>query len=124
MLSLIALAAVAQALICTPIAVDGDTLRCGRERIRLLAIDAPEMPGNCRRGRKCVSGDPFASRDSLAIALRPPFTIRRVGFDHYGRTLAAVSGAHGDLSCWQLRARRARYRADWDNRHLIGDQCR
>lgn len=122
-LSLIAMAA-AQALTCAPVAIDGDTLRCGRERIRLLAIDAPEMPGHCRRGRKCVAGDPFASRDSLTAALRPPFTIRRVGVDRYGRTLAAVCGARGDLSCWQLRARRARYRADWDNRHLIGAQCR
>ena len=123
MLPLIA-AIAAQALTCAPIAVDGDTLRCGRERIRLLAIDAPEMPGHCRRGRKCVGGDPFASRASLTAALRPPFTIRRVGFDHYGRTLAAVSGARGDLSCWQLRARRARYRPDWDNRQLVGSQCR
>lgn len=123
MLSLITLAA-AQALTCTPIAVDGDTLRCGRERIRLLAIDAPEMPGHCRRGRRCVAGDPFASRDSLTAALRPPFRIRRIGFDHYGRTLAAVAGARGDLSCWQLQARRARYRADWDNGHMIGDRCR
>lgn len=123
MLSLIVLAA-AQALTCTPIAVDGDTLRCGRERIRLLAIDAPEMPGHCRRGRKCVAGDPFASRASLATALRPPFAIRRVGRDHYGRTLATVSGARGDLSCWQLRKRQAQYRARWDNRKMVAEICR
>lgn len=30
-------------------AVDGDTLRCGQERVRLLGIDAPEMPGHCPR---------------------------------------------------------------------------
>jgi endonuclease YncB( thermonuclease family) len=26
-------------------AIDGDTLRCGEERIRLVGIDAPELPG-------------------------------------------------------------------------------
>ena len=28
--------------------VDGDPLRCGSERVRLLGIDAPELPGHCR----------------------------------------------------------------------------
>ncbi|KQO58857.1 thermonuclease family protein [Sphingomonas sp. Leaf257] len=123
MLPLIA-AIAAQALTCTPIAVDGDTLRCGRERIRLLAIDAPEMPGHCRPGRRCVRGDPVASKASLASALQPPFRIVRVGLDRYGRTLATVAGRRGDLSCWQLRAGQARYRADWDNRRLVGKRCR
>ena len=40
---------------------DGDTIRCGDERIRLLAIDAPEMGGRCRKGRQCVAGSPLAS---------------------------------------------------------------
>ncbi|MGC1270186.1 MAG: hypothetical protein WA842_06275 [Croceibacterium sp.] len=34
---------------------DGDTIRCGDERIRLLGIDAPEMGGRCREGRVCVA---------------------------------------------------------------------
>ncbi|MDQ1229287.1 thermonuclease family protein [Sphingomonas sp. SORGH_AS_0879] len=123
MLSLIA-AMAAQALTCTPIAVDGDTLRCGRERIRLLAIDAPEMPGHCRKGRRCVRGNPFASKASLSEALRPPFRIRRVGLDRYGRTLATVAGARGDLSCWQLQARQARYRRDWDDGGMVERLCR
>lgn len=48
-------------------AVDGDTLRCadGVGRVRLAAIDAPEMPGHCRRGRNCAPGDPIQSRDVL-----------------------------------------------------------
>jgi endonuclease YncB( thermonuclease family) len=37
---------------------DGDTIRCNGERIRLLGIDTPELPGHCRKGRDCVSGDP------------------------------------------------------------------
>lgn len=37
-------------LACLLVAIDGDTLRCGRERIRLLGTDAPELPGHCQRG--------------------------------------------------------------------------
>lgn len=54
------------ALACLLIAIDGETLRCGKERIRLLGIDAPETPGHCRRGRKCVEGDPYASKAALS----------------------------------------------------------
>lgn len=105
-------------------AVDGDTLRCGRERIRLLGIDAPELPGHCRRGRRCVAGNPFASRASLARAATGQLAIERVGSDRYGRTLGLVRGPNGDLSCWQLRNRQARYRADWDNGRLLARRCR
>ncbi len=95
-------------------AVDGDTLRCGSERIRLIGIDSPEMPGHCREGRDCVAGDPFAARDALASAVGASMAIRRFGTDHYGRTLALVRGPQGDLSCRQLRSGHAIYRADWD----------
>lgn len=105
-------------------AVDGDTLRCGRERIRLLGIDAPELPGHCRRGRRCAPGDPYASRASLARALSGRVTIHRIGMDRYGRTLALVRGANGDLSCWQLRNRQAQYRPDWDDGRALSRRCR
>ena len=105
-------------------AVDGDTLRCGRERIRLLGIDAPEMPGHCQRGRRCVPGDPFASRASLAKAINGSLVIERVGADRYGRTLGLVRGQVGDLSCWQLRTRQARYRGDWDDGRALARRCR
>jgi micrococcal nuclease len=105
-------------------AVDGDTLRCGRERIRLLGIDAPEMPGHCQPGRRCVPGDPFASRASLAKAINGRLSIERIGADRYGRTLGLVRGPGGDLSCWQLRSAQARYRADWDDGRALARRCR
>ena len=46
-------------------AIDGDTLRCGSIRIRLLGIDAAELPGHCRIGRHCAPGDPFAQQAAL-----------------------------------------------------------
>lgn len=95
-------------------AVDGDTLRCGGERIRLIGIDSPEMPGHCRPGRHCVEGDPYAAKAALAGAIGASMSIERFGADHYGRTLALVMGPLGDLSCVQLRSGHAIYREDWD----------
>ncbi|WP_082438732.1 MULTISPECIES: thermonuclease family protein [unclassified Sphingomonas] len=91
------------ALACQLVAIDGDTLRCDRERIRLLAIDAPELPGHCRRGRRCVPGDPYASTRSLAEMLSGRAEIARVARDRYGRTLARVRVNGVDLSDYQLR---------------------
>lgn len=104
-------------------AIDGDTLRCGRERIRLLGIDAPEMPGHCRRGRRCAVGNPYASKSSLVAAASGRLIIFRVGRDRYGRTLATVTGHVGDLSCWQIEPRNAMYRADWDHDGRFFNQC-
>lgn len=102
-------------LACTLIAIDGDTLRCGRERIRLLGIDAPELPGHCRRGRRCVKGDPVASRAALAAAIAGrPATIERRGRDRYGRTLARVRINGIDLSDHQVRVGAAKRVPRWE----------
>jgi endonuclease YncB( thermonuclease family) len=102
---------------------DGDTIRCAGERVRLLAIDAPELPGHCRPGRDCVPGDPYTSMRSLERAMRGGVRIQRVGTDRYGRTLALVTGPSGDLSCHQLRSGMAVYREDWDNQHRVAEIC-
>jgi micrococcal nuclease len=102
---------------------DGDTIRCGDERIRLLGIDAPELPGHCRAGRNCAPGDPYASTSSLSAAMTGQLTIKRVDEDHYGRTLAMVAGSQGDLSCWQLKHDQVIYRSDWDNGLNVARTC-
>jgi hypothetical protein len=104
-------------------AVDGDTLRCGDERIRLLGIDAPELPGHCHGTRVCAPGDPYASQRHLATAIDGKLTIYRMGTDRYGRTLATVSGSAGDLSCGQLKAGLAIYKPRWDNQHRVASLC-
>lgn len=102
---------------------DGDTIRCSGERIRLLGIDAPELPEHCRLGRSCAPGDPWASRRSLSGAMVGRLTIDRVGADHYGRTLALVAGGKGDLSCWQLKHHQAIYKARWDEGLRVARAC-
>lgn len=102
---------------------DGDTIRCNGERIRLLGIDTPELPGHCRKGRDCVSGDPYASTRSLANAMVGTIRINRASQDRYGRTLATVSSNKGDLSCWQLEHGQAAYKPKWDDGKRVLRTC-
>ena len=104
-------------------AVDGDTLNCQGERVRLLGIDAPELPGHCAQGRACAPGDPYASTVSLEAAVDSEMAIERVGQDRYGRTLAMVRGKAGDLSCLQLRHHAAIYKPAWDNGFRVARMC-
>ena len=104
--------------------VDGDTLRCGSERLRLLGIDAPEM-GSCPRWRVCVSGGGEASKRSLVVAVRyGPIRYQPITRDRYGRLVAIVWAGGTNLSCWQLRQGQAAYIAKWDNGQLISRACR
>lgn len=104
--------------------VDGDTLRCGPERLRLLGIDAPEM-GRCPRWRVCVPGDGQASKRSLVVALRcGPIRYQPVTWDRYGRQVAVVWAGSTNLSCWQLQQGQAAYIAKWDNGRLVARACR
>jgi endonuclease YncB( thermonuclease family) len=82
---------------------DGDTIRCGPLRVRLASIDAPEMPGHCRRGRVCTGGDPFASKANLErIIASGPTLCRQTDTDHYGRIVALCAAGGQDLSCAQV----------------------
>lgn len=107
---------------CT--ATDGDTIRCGDERIRLTGIDAPEL-GRCdSRRRRCAPGDGKASRQALQrLVAGRDLTIVRLGRDRYGRTLAVVFADDRNLACQQLRAGQAIYRPDWDRRRLVARDC-
>lgn len=106
-------------------AIDGDTLHCDGGRIRLLGIDAPELPGHCAIGRDCAPGDPDASTQSLSAGMGDgrAVKIEPVGTDRYGRTLALVMGRGGDLSCWQLAHGQAIYKPGWDNDARVRGVC-
>lgn len=105
--------------------VDGDTLHCDGGRVRLLGIDAPELPGHCAQGRDCAPGDPYESTRSLESGMGNGSTLKieNVGTDRYGRTLAMVKGSGGDLSCWQLSHGEAIYKPKWDNGGRVADVC-
>jgi micrococcal nuclease len=74
--------AAASLVACTdPTVHDGDTIRCGAERIRLFGVDAPEV----RRGK--TPAEPFAyqARDELFRLTRGRVACRFVARDRYGR---------------------------------------
>lgn len=104
--------------------LDGDTLDCQGERIRLLGIDAPELPGHCRQGRACVQGDPFAASEALKQAIAPGnLRIVSVGTDRYGRTLANVYAGGRNVSCRVLADGLVAYVQRWDNDGLLAKDC-
>jgi micrococcal nuclease len=105
-------------------AIDGDTLVCDGELIRLNGIDAPELPGHCRPGRRCVVGDPFAAKADLERNIRGGvIAITRLGKDRYGRTIGQVSVDGLDLSCMQIGAGGTEYVERWDNEHRTAGAC-
>lgn len=90
---------VAAAAACLSLQVhDGDTIRCGAERIRIANIDAPELPDSpkCHDRRRsyawCDYRAGYQARASLrALLSRGRVQVQRLGTDAYGRTLARVS---------------------------------
>lgn len=106
------------------IVVDGDSMRCGETRLRLLGIDAPEL-SHCPRWRVCVPGDGRASKRSLALALRfGPVRWEPIKLDRFGRTVAVVWAGRVNLSCWQLQRRQAIYKPKWDNGQFLRAECK
>jgi micrococcal nuclease len=104
--------------------VDGDTLRCGSIRLRLLGIDAPELPGHCARNRECAPGDGFESRRRLIDAMRyGRLTYSIVTTDRYGRLVVEAWAGRMNLSCWQLQRGQAIYMPRWDNGGLVAGAC-
>lgn len=68
--------------------------------MRLHGIDAPEMPGSCRPGRACTSGDPYAARDELRrLTKRRAVRCVQTDTDDYGRRIVRCTADGADLSC-------------------------
>lgn len=83
--------------------IDGDTFARDGRRVRFAGIDAPELPGHCRKGRTCTPGDPYASTKSLSrLAAAGSVSCLAVDTDHYGRTVARCTASGEDLFCKQL----------------------
>ena len=94
-----------QGFICAVAYVhDGDTFRCtDGTRVRLSAIDTPEMPGACRPGRRCAPGSPYAAKAALeALIVGRTVRCEAVGTT-YNRVAAWCSVGGVDLSCAMVR---------------------
>ncbi|WP_293809183.1 thermonuclease family protein [uncultured Bosea sp.] len=77
------------------LAIDGDTLRIGSQRIRLSAMDAPELSQVCRSdaGKATLCGRD--SRDALAGLIRHGVRCTVETHDRYGREVATCTNAAG-----------------------------
>ena len=109
-LSAIALTAAAAFLCAGPSHHDGDNIRCRNVpgSMRLYGIDAPEMPGACRPGRRCVKGDPYASRDYLRRLTRGRQVMCRArNRDSYGRLIVDCTADGVNIGCAMVAARQA-----------------
>jgi len=108
---------------------DGDTIRCGKERVRLIGIDAPDDPGNSRcrpfpkPGAVCNRRRAAESKQALQRAMTGPIRIERLGTDNYGRTLAMVYVHGRSLSCRQIETGQAAYVARWDRGRHVAREC-
>ncbi|PLR28191.1 nuclease [Caulobacter zeae] len=87
---------------CTSPAVhDGDTLRCGQERVRLFGVDAPEV----RRGAKPAEPLAYEARDELLRLTRGRVGCRFVDRDRYGRFVGRCwSDATPDVNAALIRS--------------------
>ena len=84
------------------IAIDGDTLVCNRQKVRLANVDAPELK---------AAGGRNAKRRLQALVEGRDVVLKKYGQDRYGRLLAEafVDGRRieqQDIGPRTLRARR------------------
>ena len=96
--------------------IDGDTIRHGAERIRIMGIDTPEM-GNgarCNAERRMAE---VAKMTLIDFIEGERLEIDRRGKDRFGRTLACIRVRGADVGEMLIRARVAvRFgngRPDW-----------
>jgi endonuclease YncB( thermonuclease family) len=85
-----------------PIVHDGDTIRCGIERVRLVNIDAPELAGSerCRaasRRRLAGSRNPAWCDSALGERSR----MRSLRWSHAGKRRSRRWGVTAMAACWR-----------------------
>lgn len=88
----------APALVGRAVAVDGDTLRIGSTRVRLVGLDAPELDQTCRDPSETEWPCGREAKQFLAGVLgMGAVECARRGRDRYGRTLATCVTSGKDI---------------------------
>lgn len=77
--------------------VDGDTLKFGRESVRLAGMDAPEMAQTCRLDGQDVACGRMAREAMIRMVAAGPVSCRIVGHDRYRRDLGRCEAGGQDL---------------------------
>jgi len=98
-------------------AIDGDSLVCGRERVRVIGLDTPELRGRCRAETQLAR----TAQARLQQLVARGVTLERRGRDRYRRTLAVVRLRGGrNVAAIMIRERLAR---PYDGRRSRGGWC-
>jgi micrococcal nuclease len=84
---------------------DGDTIRLGAERIRIVGLDTPELNARCPAERELAVEARGFLRGLLAAGA---VGIERRGADRHGRTLAVVTVNGRDVAALLIAAGLAR----------------
>jgi len=71
--------------------IDGDSLACGSERVRIVGLDAPEIRARCPAEYRLA----VQARARLAVLIAAGVTLHPQGRDRYRRTLAVVRDRSG-----------------------------
>jgi endonuclease YncB( thermonuclease family) len=109
---------------------DGDTIRCGEERIRLLAIQAPDKTSaaGCRRrdpAYVCDNRRAAGSAEHLrALTRGRVLRVEKVRVGAWGRWDSVVYADGINLNCAQIASGHATYWAQYDLRGRIRRECR
>ena len=112
----------ASALVGQAVAVDGDTLDLGGQRVRLHGVDAPEHDQTCARADGRVWACGAWARAQLAAELsRGRVACDDLGADRYGRRLATCQVAGRDIGAVLVRAGAARAYRRYSDLY-IGDE--
>ena len=99
---------------------DGDTFRCSDgTRVRLSAIDTPEMPGACRPGRSCAPGDSYAAKAALERLIRGRTLQCEAVGTSYNRVTAWCSAGGMDLSCAMVKSGHAIRLSKYDRKRRL-----
>jgi endonuclease YncB( thermonuclease family) len=72
-------------------AIDGDTLACGSERVRIMGLDTPEMCGQCPAEIRAAR----AAKDRLTVLIAGGISLEPHGRDRYRRLPAIVRDRQG-----------------------------
>lgn len=72
--------------------VDGDTIHCGEQRVRLAGLDAPELRARCEEEARLAQ----AATERLRGLVEGGVTLHQTGQDRYGRVLAVVRNRRGE----------------------------
>lgn len=103
-LGVIAAPAQAQIMYGNPVAIDGDTLDFGGERVRLFGIDAPEKAQTCTRNGEAWSCGEDAKAMLQALVANNRVSCQQRDTDKYGRSVAICLVGRLDLSDALARA--------------------